>query len=122
ARSCPSNFMARVGFLGLLVLLAGTSCSQKVNNQKTRLFATVRVSIGSIGQEGNGPVGNPAVPTAIDKADISDDGRFVAFTSTANNLVPNGGTGKANVFLRDNVAKTTTLVSINLLGNNPGDQ
>jgi hypothetical protein len=103
-------------FLGFLLLLVGTSCHRRIDSQKTSLLATVRISISSSNQEGNGPVGNPAIPTLIDKADISDDGRYIAFTSTASNLVPNDTNAKSDVFLRDNVLRTTTLVSVNTAG------
>src|SRR5690349_16862283 len=54
----------------------------------------------------------------------SPDGRFVLFSSSANNLVSTtNGTalpvlnpGKLNVFLRDRTNGTTTLVSVNLSG------
>jgi hypothetical protein len=45
----------------------------------------------------------------------------VAFTSKAFNLVPNDTNNAPDVFYRDNVARTTTLVSMNLAGTGPGD-
>jgi Tol biopolymer transport system component len=53
----------------------------------------------------------------------SSDGRFVAFVSDAANLVAGDGNGVADVFLRDRVAGTTTLVSVASgggVGNGPG--
>ena len=48
---------------------------------------------------------------------ISPDGRFVLFNSTAGNLAPNtGGQLCSQVFLRDRAGNTTTLVSVNLNG------
>ena len=56
----------------------------------------------------SGVVGaGPAAPPAI-----SADGRYVAFTSAADNLVPNDTNGHMDVFVRDRVAQTTTLVSV----------
>jgi Tol biopolymer transport system component len=60
---------------------------------------------------------------------ISPDGRYVLFASRANNLVPttNGnallvdGTARLNVFLRDRLKGTTTLVSQNLAGDGGGN-
>jgi len=60
---------------------------------------------------------------------ISPDGRFVLFASTANNLVsttnglalPISGTSRLNVFLRDRMNNTTTLVSANLSGTGGGN-
>ncbi|HEY1788434.1 MAG TPA: hypothetical protein VGJ73_09780 [Verrucomicrobiae bacterium] len=55
---------------------------------------------------------------------VTPDGRYVLFSSTANNLVPANSDGpvpgvmmpELNVFLRDRVAGTTTLVSVNPAG------
>lgn len=103
-------------FSAVLLLLDLSGCSKKINSTTTVPLVTVRVSIGSQNQQGNGPVGNPAAPTAIDRASVSDDGRFVAFTSSASNLVPNDNNSASDVFLRDNLLRTTTLVSINIAG------
>ena len=43
---------------------------------------------------------------------ISSDGRYVAFASTATNLVPGDTNGLSDVFVRDTVASTTRLVSV----------
>src|SRR6266581_275767 len=60
---------------------------------------------------------------------LSPDGRFVLFSSTANNLVTTSN-GNAlpvvvaphlNVFLRDRAGGTTTLVSVNLTGTGGGN-
>lgn len=54
---------------------------------------------------------------------ISANGRFVAFASGANDLVDNdfNEAGVMDVFLRDVVAGTTELVSVNRLGTGSGD-
>jgi hypothetical protein len=51
--------------------------------------------------------------TSSSSAQMSADGRYVAFASLADNLVPGGSpdNGKLNVFLRDMVTQTTVLVS-----------
>ena len=70
---------------------------------------TTRVSVGSGGAEGNGDSFEPA---------ISAEGRFVAFSSAATNLVA-GDTNDANdIFVRDRQANTTTRVSAGLAGAN----
>src|ERR1035437_8563922 len=53
---------------------------------------------------------------------ISADGRFVLFSSSANNLVP-GDSGQLglDVFLRDRASNTTTLVSANFSGTGGGN-
>ncbi len=43
---------------------------------------------------------------------ISADGRYVAFTSGASNLVPNDSNGYIDVFVRDMLTDKTTLVSV----------
>ena len=42
---------------------------------------------------------------------ISADGRYVAFESKASNLTPNNADGVADVYVKDRLTKTTTLVS-----------
>jgi Tol biopolymer transport system component len=57
---------------------------------------------GPSGDNGNGPSGEPA---------ISDDGRFVAFSSSATNIHPENGDANREVFVRDMHENTNTLVS-----------
>lgn len=64
---------------------------------------TTRVSVASDGTQGNGPSDSPA---------ISSDGRHVAFTSAASNLVPGDTNAKGDVFVYDRVTGTTTRVSV----------
>jgi WD40-like Beta Propeller Repeat/Bacterial TSP3 repeat len=50
---------------------------------------------------------------------ISADGRYVLFSSRANNLTTNGAVATSssqNVYLRDRLNQTTTLISVNLAG------
>lgn len=65
--------------------------------------STIRVSVGTGGAQADGPSSRPA---------ISADGRFVAFVSEATNLVSGDTNGKADVFVRDTQAGTTTRVSV----------
>jgi hypothetical protein len=69
--------------------------------------ATLRVSVDSSGGQGNGP-SRAAV--------ISADGRFVAFESSATNLVGGDSNGADDVFLRDLGAGTTVRVSVDSSG------
>lgn len=64
---------------------------------------TTRVSISSDGNQGNGESYFPS---------ISGDGRYVAFTSEADNLVPNDTNGKEDVFIHDRQTGKTTRISI----------
>ena len=70
---------------------------------------TTRVSVGSAGAEANDDSFEPA---------ISTDGRFVAFSSSATNLVAGDSNDVNDVFVRDRQANTTTRVSVGLAGAN----
>jgi hypothetical protein len=74
-----------------------------------RLGTTSRVSIATGGAQGNGDV--------FDQVAVSDDDRFVAFSSNATNLVPQAVAGS---FVRDRVRGTTVLVSVSSAGT-PGN-
>jgi Tol biopolymer transport system component len=51
---------------------------------------------------------------------ISADGRYVAFASDADNLVPNDGNDASDIFVRDRVTDTTTRVSVASDGSEAG--
>jgi Tol biopolymer transport system component len=53
---------------------------------------------------------------AASRPSISPDGRFVTFNSPATNLSPLGGNGFEQVYLRDRLLGTTTLVSVTPTG------
>lgn len=53
---------------------------------------------------------------------LSANGRFVAFTSSADNLVPSDANKREDVFVRDLVSNTTALVSIKVAGIGTGNQ
>ncbi|HEY2980582.1 MAG TPA: hypothetical protein VGJ22_05340, partial [Anaerolineales bacterium] len=69
--------------------------------------ATTRVSVDSSGAEANGSSGFGSV---------SGDGRLVAFSSNANNLVLGDTNGRTDVFVRDGLSGVTTRVSISTSG------
>jgi hypothetical protein len=52
---------------------------------------------------------------------LSSDGSVVAFVSAATDLAANDGNGEQDVFVRDRVANTTTLVSVNRMGTGSGN-
>jgi Tol biopolymer transport system component len=64
---------------------------------------TTLVSVSSTDVQGNGDSSS---------ASISADGRYVAFESLSTNLVAGGTNGNVHIFVRDLVARTTTLVSV----------
>ena len=69
---------------------------------------TVRVSVSSDGEQADGAgLGRPA---------ISQDGRFVAFASEADNLVESDTNESCDVFVYDQEEETTTRASIGLNG------
>jgi len=73
----------------------------------------VRASMSTAGVESNG---------GSSRASLSFDGRFIAFRSLGSTLVPNDANNVEDVFVRDLVAGTTELVSVDsagLIGNGP---
>ena len=66
-------------------------------------FTLLRVSVAPDGTPGNGDSGNPA---------ISADGRYIAFGSSASNLVAGDTNAHADIFVRDLVTNQTTRVSV----------
>jgi len=68
---------------------------------------TERVSVGSLGAQGNHDSLNPS---------ISADGRYVAFVSLASNLVPGDTNVEADVFVHDRQTGMTELTSVDSLG------
>lgn len=100
-RSQATDFMALGSNAGLNVYVRDVRCETNdlININTNRL-------------PGDGPSTDPS---------ISGDGRYVAFTSSAGDLVPGITTNAHNVFLRDREARTTTLVSVNLSGEGGAD-
>jgi Tol biopolymer transport system component len=66
-----------------------------------------RVSVSSEGDQGNSASFYPA---------LSVDGRYIAFTSSANNLVPGDANGVPDVFLHDRRTARTFIVSVGSRG------
>jgi Calx-beta domain/WD40-like Beta Propeller Repeat len=73
-----------------------------------------RVTLVSVARD------DTAAATAEDPV-VSANGRFVAFHSSAFNLVANDFNGRRDVFVRDLQTGTTTLVSVNRFGIETGD-
>jgi hypothetical protein len=74
---------------------------------------TKLLSVNSTGMStGNGSSFSPV---------LSADGRFVAFESTANDLVANDTNDASDIFVRDIKTGTTTLASVNSAGTASGD-
>ena len=89
-------------------LVAGdTNFVQDVFLRDTVANTTTRLSVSSGGAQANGDCPD---------ADISDNGRYVVFHSTANTLVAGDTNGVSDIFLHDTVAHTTTRLSVGLGG------
>lgn len=75
-----------------------------------RDMVTGTTTLASLGVDGSQTVGANAWSTT---ASISGDGRYVAFQSLAPNLVTGDGNNDADIFVRDRVAATTEIISVN---------
>lgn len=74
---------------------------------------TVRASVDTQGTDGNDHSFDPS---------ISADGRYVAFHSSASDLVSDDGTGDLpDIFVRDLVTETTIRASVDMDGGDPND-
>jgi Tol biopolymer transport system component len=73
---------------------------------------TTRVSVKSNGKQGKGLSSYPT---------ISADGRYVAFTSEASNLVAGDTNDREDIFVHDRVTKKTTRVSVRSSGTEGND-
>lgn len=97
--------LRRAAPLGVLLFLSAPASAQ---------CGTERVSVDSSGAQANADSGLGA--PNVNRNYLSANGRYVAFWSTASNLVPNDTNGVADVFVRDRVAGTTTRVSVDTNG------
>jgi Tol biopolymer transport system component len=97
--------------MALLAFAMTGGCNQKkINKTDPNLLTTVRVSISSSGSEGN-------LDCVNEQPGVSNDGRYVAFTSRATNLIdPPDLLNFSDVFLRDNKNRTLVRVSVSLAG------
>ncbi len=90
-------------------LVAGdTNGSADVFLRDRQTGTTTRVSVDSLGTQGDGDSSGPA---------ISADGRFLAFESVATNLVPSDTNGIRDIFVHDRQTGTTERVSVDSSGN-----
>jgi len=71
---------------------------------------TIRLSVNSNGEEANGDSGS------FYSLSINASGRYVAYNSSATNLVTGDSNGFDDIFLYDTVTKTTTKVSVSSNG------
>ena len=97
---------------------ADTNVKSDIFVHHWQTVTTTRVSVDSLGVQGNGDSNNPS---------ISGDGRYVAFESLSTNLVAGDGNGFSDVFVHDRDADgngtydepdaiSTVRVSVDLVG------
>ena len=103
AISADGRFVAFMSFASNLVA-GDTNRFQDVFVRDQLAGVTRRVSVGPGGRQANSSSQRPVR--------ISADGRFVAFTSSASNLVRGDTNGVADVFVRDLLAGVTRRVSV----------
>lgn len=97
------RYVTIVSFAGNLV--AGDTNDEPDAFVHDRLTGeTSRVSVAADGAQGNGPSNYIT--------DISDDGRYVVFSSAADNLVSGDSNGSVDAFLHDRLTGETSLLSV----------
>jgi Tol biopolymer transport system component len=100
--SADGHYVAFWSFASNLVA-GDTNGSEDVFVHDRQSGATERVSVGSGGTQGNGRSNYPS---------ISADGRYVAFSSEASNLVSGDTNGSHDVFVHDRQSGATARVSV----------
>ncbi|PWK32071.1 TolB family protein [Actinoplanes xinjiangensis] len=111
ALSADGRFVAFVSASDTLVP-GDTNDTADIFVRDMRTGATTRVNVSSSGEQAGDYSTQPV---------ISADGRYVAFGSTATNLVPGVVRGAWEVYLRDRWAGTTRQVSLNNSGEQAGE-
>ncbi len=96
-----------VSFLSTAVLTHGAAGGWAIYARDRELGTTVLVSVPLAGEALDGPSWHSA---------ISDDGRFVAFESSASTLVAGDSNGDRDYFVRDLLTASTTRVSVSSSG------
>jgi Tol biopolymer transport system component len=100
--SADGRWLVFVSSADNLVTNAGNGPRSDVFIREIQSGVITLISVGQGGAAGNGSSGSPL---------ISGDGRFVAFESTASNLVSGDTNAQRDVFRRDCLSGTTVLVS-----------
>jgi Tol biopolymer transport system component len=108
-------FAPAVSADGRYVVFESAATSLAANANLVRIIVRKDLQSGettTVSQATNGTLPNDA----SDSASISDDGRYVVFTSDATNLVAGDTNLASDVFLRDCLNRTTTRVSVSSAG------
>lgn len=104
--SADGRYVAFDSFASNLII-GDNNGTQDVFVRDRQLGVTSRVSVSSGGVEGNALSGSPA---------ISSDGRYVAFTSWASNLVTGDSNLVSDVFIHDRSSSITSRASVSATG------
>lgn len=107
AVSADGRYITFSSYADNLVAGDNNSCSDIFVHDRV-LNTTKRISISNSGEESNGDSYGPS---------ISSDGRYVAYTSYATNLVASDNNGYSDVFVYDCLMNITQRVSISNNGN-----
>lgn len=94
------------------VLIVAIACALTFVSFSADAQVTSRVSVNTVGVEGNDDSAT---------ASFSDDGRYVAFVSDADNLVLGDTNGVADIFVRDLQSGALERVSVNSAGDEADD-
>jgi Tol biopolymer transport system component len=105
----PLAWRSRIVVLAFGGLLASASTSMWAAAQPSPPRFIARASVDTAGGDPNGASFN---------ASVSGDGRYVAFWSSASDLVPGDANGVDDVFVRDLRARTTIRASVDTAGGN----
>jgi Tol biopolymer transport system component len=89
------------------LVISDTNNTEDVFLRDRQIGITTRVSVSSTGEQGN---------SYSDSASISADGRYIAFTSNANNLVASDTNNRPDIFVHDRITGVTERVSVNSQG------
>ena len=100
--------MKRITTLAITAALAGLMALMSFGLALALAGDTTRVSVDSGGAQGNSDVG--------DNTSISADGRYVAFSSEATNMVAGDTNETEDIFIHDRQTGATTRVSVPNLG------
>lgn len=100
--SCDGNLIAFAS-TGSDLVAGDTNASYDVFVRDMQLGSTTRVSVDSAGAQGDGDSVSPS---------ISSDGRYVAFSSVATNLVPGDVNGLSDIFVHDLQTGITVIASV----------
>jgi len=101
------NIFSRSLAILLLLVLLTSNVPGETQSVLAAPGDTTRVSVDSSGAQGNGDSSGTA---------ISDDGRFVAFRSSANNLISGDTNASEDIFVRDRQTGQNTRVSVDSSG------